>query len=119
MHALQPILGSVGAAERSGVDYLRFPAGAEGEEEDRSPATSTDSIFKQLIPKTACSAASAAVVLAVLVGLTAIVIVPAVWPADPEAAAPIRTAAVVNVAAAIGAAVATGLAPVGGALSRM
>lgn len=117
---MQPMPGDGGgAAERAGVDYLRFPAGAEGEEEDRSPAPSTDSIFKQLIPKTACSVASAVAVLAVLVALAAVVIVPAVWPADPEVAAPIRTATVVNVAAAIGAAVATGLAPVGGALSRM
>lgn len=110
---------SAAAAVAAGVDYLRFPAGAEGDE-DRPPAASTDSIFKQLIPRKACTVASvAAVAVALLALLIAVVIVPAVWPADPEAAAPVRTAAVVNIAAAIGAAIATGLAPVGGALSRM
>lgn len=107
------------AAVAAGVDYLRFPAGAEGGGEDRPPATS-DSIFKHLIPRKKCTVVSvAAVAVALLAFLIAAVIVPAVWPADPEAAAPVRTAAVVNIAAAIGAAIATGLAPVGGALSRM
>ena len=107
------------AAVAAGVDYLRFPAGAEGDE-DRPPAASTDSIFKQLIPRKPCTVVSVvAVAVALLAVLIAVVIVPAMWPADPEAAAPVRTAAVVNIAAAIGAAIATGLAPVGGALSRM
>lgn len=107
------------AAMAAGVDYLRFPAGAEGDE-DRPPAPS-DSILKQLIPRKPCTVATvAAIAVALLALLIAVVIVPAVWPADPEAAAaPVRTAAVVNIAAAIGAAIATGLAPVGGALSRM
>ena len=107
------------AVVAAGVDYLRFPAGAEGDE-DRPPAASTDSIFKQLIPRKPCTVVSVvAVAVALLAVLIAVVIVPAMWPADPEAAAPVRTAAVVNIAAAIGAAIATGLAPVGGALSRM
>ncbi len=109
------------SAAATGVDYLRFPAGSEADGEDRPPSASTDSIFKQLMPRSKCTAASLAfVVVALLVALVAVLVVPAVWPSsDPEVPAPVRGVAVVNIAAAIGAAIATGLAPVGGALSRM